>query len=190
MKSKKSEGEEAFAQAFQFAPVVPKEDHEELRDFLYKFAHNFDEAKEYLQILKQVDEIETDEKSELLFRIQAMALQSFPLAMRRMTDNISERSLQLLVTKVIRDEFKASELSKVKDIHSHYKTYLNKGVAHQDVLSVREILKSFPNTDVIEKDMEHLKQLYNKLVKEICTKYIGIEGNPHNYTAELNKLVG
>ena len=128
MKSKKSDGEEAFAQTFQFASFVPNEDHEELRDFLYKFAHNFEEAQEYLQILKQVDEIETDVKSELLFRIQAMALQCFPLAMRRMTDNISKRSLRHLVTKVIRDEFKASELSKIKNIHSHYKTYLNMGV--------------------------------------------------------------
>ena len=170
-------------------PLVPVQDHDELRDFLYKFAHNYDEAKEYLQILKQVDEIETDKKSQLLFRIQAMAIQCFPLAMRRMTDNISERSLQKLVTKLVRDEFKTAEIAKIKTIHSHYATYLNKGVAHQDKLSVQEILVSFPDTVVIEKDMEHLKNLYNKLVKEICTKYIGLERTPHNYTAELNKLV-
>lgn len=189
MASQKSEGEEVFAQSFQFAPFVPKQDHDLLRDFLYKFAYNYDEAKEYMQILKQVDEIETDKKSELLFRIQAMALQCFPLAMRRMTDNISERSLQKLVTKVVRDEFKVGELTKIKAIHSHYAIYLNKGVAHQDIMSIREILKSFPNTNVIEKDMVHLKQLYNKLVKEICTKYISIERTPHSYSAELYKLI-
>ena len=38
---KKSAGEEAFAKAFQFAPMVPSQDHDELRDFLYKFAHNY-----------------------------------------------------------------------------------------------------------------------------------------------------
>jgi hypothetical protein len=189
MASKKSVGEEAFAQTFQFAPFVPAQDHDELRDFLYKFAHNYDEAKEYLQILKQVDEIETDKKSELLFRIQGMALQCFPLAMRRMTDNISKRSLQKLVTKVVRDEFKTEEIEKIKAIHEHYQVYLNKGVAHQDELSVQEILKSFPNTDVIEEDMKHLETLYNKLVKETCTKYIGIGRKPTDYKLELDKLV-
>lgn len=187
-KSKKSSGEEAFAQAFQFVPFVPTQDHDELRDFLYKFAHNHDEAKEYLQLLKQVDEIETEKKSELLFRIHGMALQCFPLAMRRMTDNISKRSLQKLVTKVIRDEFKSDEIDKIKAIHEHYKPYLDKGVAHQDELSIQEILRSFPNTDVIEEDMKHLEGLYNKLVKEICTKYIGIGRKPHDYRDELNKL--
>jgi hypothetical protein len=185
----KSVGEEVFAQTFQFATFVPTEDHEELRDFLYKYAHNFDEAKEYLQILKQVDEIETDSKSELLFRIQGMALQCFPLAMRRLTDNISKRSLQKLVTRVVRDEMKADELNKIKAINDHYKVYLNKGVAHQDELSIKEILKSFPDTDVIEADMKHVEDLYNKLVKEICTKYIGIGRLPVNYEPELKKLI-
>jgi len=185
----KSVGEEAFAQTFQFAPFVPKEDHEELRDFLYKFAHNFDEAKEYLQILKQVDEIETDSKSELLFRIQGMAIQCFPLAMRRLTDNISKRSLQKLVTKVVRDEFKTDEIKKIRVIHEHYKVYLDKGVAHQDELSIKEILNSFPDTALIEEDMAHLEGLYNKLVKEFCTKYIGISRLPTDYETELKKLI-
>lgn len=70
----KSVGEEAFAQAFQFFPFVPQSDHEELRDFLYKFAHNYDEAKEHLQILQQGNDIEADNKSELLFQIHSMAL--------------------------------------------------------------------------------------------------------------------
>lgn len=188
MKSQKSLGEEAFAQAFQFAPFVPAQDHDELRDFLYKYAHNYDEAKEYLNVLKQVDEIETKKKSELLFRIQGMALQCFPLAMRRMTDNISKRSLQKLVTKVVRDEFKSSEIDKIKEIHEHYKVYLDKGIAHQDELSIQEILKSFPDTEVIEEDIKHLEGLYNKQVKEICTKYIGIGRKPHDYSTELKKL--
>lgn len=188
-KTTKSVGEEAFAQTFQFAPFVPATDHEELRDFLYKFAHNFDEAKEYLQILKQVDEIDTGSKSELLYRVQGMALQCFSLAMRRLTDNISKRSLQKLVTKIVRDEFKADETDKIKAIHEHYKVYLDKGVAHQDELSIQEILKSFPDTDVIEADMRHVEGLYNKLVNEICTKYIGIGRLPVDYEPELKKLV-
>ncbi len=186
--SNRSDGEEAFAQAFQFKPFVPAEEHEELRDFLYKFAHNYKEAEEYLQILRQVDELDSDSKSELLFRIQAMALQCFPLAMRRMTDNISKRSLQKLVTKVIRDEFKNEELQRVKDIHSHYKVYLDKGVAHQDEQSIKENLGAFPDTSVIEEDMEHLKQLYLKLVKEICKSCIDIESKPHDYEADLSKI--
>lgn len=187
--SSKSAGEEAFAQVFKFAPVVPAEDHEELRDFLYKFAHNYAEAEEHLQLLNQIYEIHFDSKSELLFRIQVMALQCFPLAMRRMTDNISKRSMQMLVTKVVRDEFKDAELKKVKDIHDHYKLYLNKGVAHQDKQSIKENLTAFPDTDVVEADMKHLKNLYLKLVKEICTGYIDLTSGPKNYQNELEKLV-
>jgi Txe/YoeB family toxin of Txe-Axe toxin-antitoxin module len=184
-----SDGEKAFAQVFQFAPFVPQEDHDELRDFLYKFAHNFKEAQEYLQILKQVDDIDFDQKSELLFRVQAMALQCFPLAMRRMTDNISKRSLQKLVTKAVRDEFKVTEINKIKEIHSHYKLYVDKGVAHQDEVSVKENLEAFPDTSVIDADMKYLNELYNKLVKEICTGYIKINGKPHDYEDELMKLI-
>lgn len=189
MISKRSDGEEAFAQAFQFAYFVPSNDHEELRDFLYKFAHNYSEAKEYLNILKQLDEIDFDSKSEMLFRIQAMALQCFPLAMRRMTDNISKRSMQKLITKVIRDEFKDKELQKIRDIHSHYNLYLDKGVAHQDAQSIKEILEAFPDTDVIRQDMKHLKELYTKIVEEICKKYISIEVDPYDYSVDLNKLL-
>jgi len=185
----KSDGEEAFAQAFQFAPFVPIAEHEVLRDFLYKFAHNFEEAHEYLQILKQVHEIEYDHKSELLCRVQAMAIQCFPLAMRRMTDNVSKRSLQNLVSKAVRDEFKSDEIDKIKEIHSHYSTYLNKGVAHQDKKSIKEVLLAFPDSDVIEKDMKYLEELYVKLVKEICTGYIGINSPPHDYQDELKKLI-
>jgi hypothetical protein len=184
----KSDGEEVFSRMFQFAAFVPQEDQEELRDFLYKFSHNYSEAREFLQILKQVDEIDYSQKSELLFRIQAMAIQCFPLAMRRMTDNISKRSLQKLVTKIIREEFKVDEINKIKAIHEHYSSYLNKGVAHQDEPSIKEVLDAFPDTEVIDADMEHLKQLYFKVVKEICVGYIGIGGEPHDYNSELRIL--
>lgn len=185
----RSVGEEAFAQTFQFKSFVPSEDREELRDFLYKYAHNFGEAKEYLQILKQVDNIEYNSKSELLFRIQAMSLQCFPLAMRRLTDNISKRSLQKLVSKIIKDELKPAEIDKIKNIHEHYKLYLDKGVAHQDELSIKEILESFPDTKVIKADMKHLEDLYNTIVTEICSKYINIGGIPVNYAQQLKRLV-
>lgn len=108
--------------------------------------------------------------------------------MRRMTDNISERGMQKFVTKVVRDEFKATEIAKIKTIYSHYKRFLNKGVAHQDIQSIQETLSAFPNSDVIEKDMQHLKDLYNKLTKEICKKYISIERKPYDYKHELEKL--
>jgi hypothetical protein len=186
MKSK-SVGEAAFAQTFQFFKHVDAKDQEELRDFLYKFAHNYMEA-EYLRLLEQLHAIKFGQKSELLVRIQAMALQCFPLAMRRMSDNISKRSLRKLVTKVVREELRDAELQKIKDIHEHYSFYLNKGVAHQDEPSIADVLRAFPNSDIIDADMKHLKELYKKLVKELCSKYIGIEGKPHDYEDELAKL--
>lgn len=93
MNSRRSVGEEAYAQVFQFKSFVPKNDHEELRDFLYKYALNLSQAQDYLQILNQVNKIKDSLKSELLFRIYSMAIQCFPLAIRRMTDTISNRSL-------------------------------------------------------------------------------------------------
>lgn len=184
----RSDSEDVFAQSFQFFGFVPETEHVLLRDFLYKFAFNYDEAKEYLKILTQVYEIDYGKKSELLNRINGMALQSFALAMRRMTDNISKRGMQELVTKVVRDEFKTEELSKIKAIYTHYKGYLDKGVAHQDKQTIHDTLAAFPGTEVIEADMNNLRDLYNKLAKELCSKYISIEREPHDYDSELKKL--
>lgn len=185
----KSAGEEAFAQTFQFFQFVPASAQEELRDFLYKFAHNYDEAKEHLRLLEQVDAIDFDVKSELLFRIQVMAIQCFALAMRRMTDNCGDRSLQRLVAKFIAVESRDNELQHIRDIHNHYSFYLNKGVAHQDKPSTKDTLSAFPNNDVIEADMEYLKQLYSRIVSTVCSKYIGIDSKPHDYDPALRKLI-
>ena len=185
---KRSKGEEVYAQTFQFKSIVPVESHEELRDFFYKFAHNMQEAREYLQILKQVDEIKFDHKSELLMRIQAMALQAFPLAMRRMTDATGKRSLRGLINRIYRGEYKDSELQQIKKIHSHYKGYLNKSVTHQDVHSIRQALLAFPNTDAIEADLQYLDNFYYKLSNDLCRRYINISTPVYDYSGELNLL--
>lgn len=184
-----SEGETAFADTFQFFDIVPEKDVGELRDLLYKYAHNYLEAVEYLQILKQVDAIQSEDKSELLFRIHGMALQCFPLAMRRLTDNISKRSLRKLVTKVVRKELSEQELQKIVEIHEHYSFYLDKGVAHQDEYSIKQILEAFPDSDIIDEDMQHLEDLYNTLVRELCSRYITIKQAAHDYNDELHKLI-
>ncbi len=185
----RSDGEEAFAQAFQFHDIVPATDHEKLRDFLYKFAHNLMEAHEYLQIAKQVHDIDFDTRSELIYRVQAMALQCFPLAMRRLTDNISTRGVQALINQLVRDEFKDDELLKLKTVYGHYKYFLDKGHAHQDKQSIKQVLSKFPDSDVIEGDLKHLEELYSRLVKEICTSYINVKRNPHDYKSELELLI-
>ena len=184
----RSIGEEEFAQTFQFKSNASQEDQEELRDFFYKFAHNYNEAQEYLQILKQVDNIEYNSEDGLLYRIHGMSLQCFSLSMRRMTDNISERSLQKLITKVVPENLKNEEIKKIKNIYSHYCLYLNTGVAHQDKPSYKDGHEAFPNSDVIEKDMKHLEQLYLKLVLELCSKFISIEDKPYNYSVDLQKI--
>lgn len=186
---KRSVGEEAFAQIFQFKDFVTNEHHEKLRDFLYKFAHNLKEAHEYLQIAMQVHEIDFDSRSELLYRIQAMALQCFPLAMRRMTDNISKRGVQALISEVVHNDFKQSEIDKIKDIYKHYQYFLDKGHTHQDKQSIHAVLSRFPDSDVIDSDLKHLEELYLKIVREICAGYINVQRNPHDYQAELELLI-
>ena len=186
--SNRSAGEEAFAQVFQFKSIVPTEDHDELRDFFYKFRFNYDEAQEYFAILEQAHDMDAFAKSELLFRVYAMALQCFALSMRRLTDHLGNRSLQKLIPKIIAPELMKKELKRIKDIHNHFSFYLNKSVAHQDTFSVKEALESFPETDVIKQDMKHLKDLYLKLVRELCMSYVGMNREPHDFRDEFNKL--
>jgi hypothetical protein len=184
-----SDGEKSYALRFQFARFVPDNTHDELRDFLYKFAHNYSEAKEYLQILEQISTIDPDVKSELINRIHDMALQSFALALRRMTDSAGKRSAQKLITKVIHEQHQKAELQKIQDIHLHYRAYVDKGVAHQDDNSKKENLSAFPASNVVEADMEYLSEFYLKIVKEICTDCINITDEPYDYSHELNKLL-
>ncbi len=184
----RSPGEEAFAQAFQFAPIVPTSDHEELGDYLYKFSHNYDEAKEDLEVLKQVNAIGLKNESKLLPRVMSMSLQSYALDMRRMTDLSSRRSVRRLLNKVLKPELRAEEIAKLEEIHGHFSFYLNKGTAHQDEHSIKEVLEAYPDTETIEKDMTHLRELYLKIVKEICTSYIGIDSDPDDYSQELELL--
>lgn len=185
----RSEGEEAFAQAFQFYDFVPVTDQAKLRDLLYKFAHNLKEAHEYLQIAKQVHEIDFDARSELLFRIQAMALQCFPLAMRRMTDNASKRGVRVLIDMVMKEELRDAEITKLVEVYGHYNYFLDRGHVHQDKQSIHQVINGFPDSDIIEADLIYLEGLYQKIVKEICTSYISVKQNPYDYQAELESLV-
>jgi hypothetical protein len=186
--SNRSDGEETYAQGFQFRASVAADSQEELRDFLYKFAHNYNEAAEDLQLLKQIDEINYDSKSDLLFKINTLALQVFALDMRRMTDKSSKRSLQRLLPKVVSPKTVDSDLAAIQEIHAHYKSYVDKGVAHQDELSIKTVLSSFPDTEVIEKDMEHLSALYYKIVKDMAVSYMKLSSLP-DYSKDLKKLL-
>lgn len=141
----RSEGEEAYAQLFQFKDVVPKKDHDELRDYLYKAAHNYNEAQTYFKLLKDVDKIDKDDRaSELIFRIHGMALQSFALSMRRLSDRMGQRSIQKFIPKFIKPEYIEDELKKIQAVYSHYADYLDKGVAHQDTWGGRRGIEALP----------------------------------------------
>lgn len=184
------EGEEAYAQVFQFKSFVPDTVKDKLRDYLYKIAHNFIEAKEYLEILKGIDELSALESdSELIFRIQGMALQSFALAMRRITDKSGQRSLQKFIPAFFNKKYVDVEVKKIQEIYSHYEKYLNKGVAHQDSWSIHQALGNFPDTEIIESDIKHIEDFYYKIVKELCTIYASVEHSKHDYKVELLKLI-
>lgn len=186
---KRSKGEEAYAQVFQFKAEVNTADHETLRDYLYKIAYNYNEAYEYLGILEAIDQLDIlDSKANLVFRIQGMALQCLTLSMRRLTDRTGNRSLQKFIPKFIKPVEAEIELQKIDNIYSHYKDHATKGVAHQDTWSIKQVLNSFPDTKVILKDLKSIECFYYKIVKEICTNYIGISSNHSDYRAELQKL--
>lgn len=185
----KIRGEEVFKQGFIFKTHVPLGEQVLLGDFLYKFAHNFLEARDYLQILELSDELDTAHISWLLFRIQGMALQCFALAMRRMTDDASKRSIRKLISRIIGGELGKTEVEDLKKIHSHFADFVDKGVAHQDQQSYWEVHAAFPNTDVIKKDVLHLENLYYRLVGQVCERCITIRQPMHSYKKKLERLL-
>lgn len=185
---KRSPGEEAYAQAFQFKEGVPGSDRDELRDFLYKVAHNLNEAHGYLELLKNIDVVAKDYKSELVLRIHEMGLQCFGLTMRRLTDKLGRRSLQKF-TKFLKPPYVDSERKKFVIIYSHYDDFVTKGVAHQDEWSIAEVLKSFPDTKIIENDLKDIESFYYKICNEICERYAKIINPGHDFTKEIKKLI-
>lgn len=185
----KSYGEKAYANSFQFKAGVDAADHEELRDFLYKYSFNLSEAYEYLRILTQVNEIDSKVKSELFYRIYAMSLQSFALCIRKLTDQPSERSIRKLIDFAVKPLYAQDHKDQIDEIYKHYKKFLNKFVVHQDVDSIHVGIGYFPDLNVITKDMAHLREYYLQLTNEICTKHINVSGKSHDYSSELLKIV-
>lgn len=186
--SNRSMGEEAYARVFKFKSSVPTSEHELLRDYLYKFSYNYSEARQDLRLLKQVNVVGLNNDSKLLPRIMALSLQGYALDMRRMTDSASRRSTRKLLKIVIKPGLEVAEIAKLVEIHDHYSFYVDKGIAHQDEYSVKEVLENYPDSETIEKDMVHLKKLYLKIVKENCVSYIRIDSKIEDYSQELEML--
>jgi hypothetical protein len=132
--------------------------------------------------------MDTDNKVDVVYRIHGMSLQCFALCIRKLTDKQSERSVRKLINMSIQPRYLNRELAAIVEIYSHYEKFLNQFVVHQDVTSVHDGLKLFPDTEVIEADLKHLEGLYIKLVKEICTKYINVKRNNQGYGQDLDKL--
>jgi len=184
-------GEDMFKAAFAFTLNVPTKDHAVLRDYLYKFNYNLREVIEYKSLLDAVTEIDISSRTELIFRIQVMATQCIAMGIRRITDPTGERSLNQFVPLFINDEIALEQLNVIKTIYSHYKHYLNKGVAHQDKNGILNTLGYFPDTIIIEDDIFKLKLFYENVVTQICTKYISIptSNDNYNFRPELSKII-
>ncbi len=185
---KRGDGEEAYAQVFQFKDEVNRSDQDEIRDFLYKIAFNLEEAYAYLELLKSVDAHDKKAWSELIFRINGMSLQCFALAIRRLTDRRGKRSLQKF-TKFLEPDRAKTEGAKFETVYSHYEDFINKGIAHQDDWSTKEIFESFPDTHVIDSDLQEIEEFYIKITQEMCSKYAKIVKNDYDYSEALNRLV-
>lgn len=180
-------GEMYFAEQFKFPSTVPIKKQKKLRSYLYKFADNYFEAKEYLQLLKQTHELANINDSEFIFRVSYMSIQCFALAVRRMTDSGNRSIRELLRMLVVKEEVDAV-ISEIEAIYGHYSDFLNWMVAHEDIHSKQVALSAFPNTDIIDADMKRLLELYNTIVSQICTECIRIDSNPIDYSNEILKL--
>lgn len=187
----RSLGEEKFASSFQFRPNVTVKDREVLRDYLYKFAHNLSEAHDYRELLANIHDLEADieSTSSLLFRISGMSLQCFALCIRKITDNSSERSIRKLINITIKPDLIAEHKNEIINIYKHYDKFLDKFVVHQDAQSVHEGISFFPDTDVIDKDLQTLREYYETLVSELCVSYIKVKEDGEYLGFELQKLL-
>ncbi len=185
-----SEGEIAYRDAFQFILIrnVPQGLQLKLKDLLYKYSHNLSEAYEYLEILEYVNDMDRENKNELVYRIHGMSLQCFALSVRKLTDN-SNRSAKVLINTVIKPELREAETAAINEIYKHFDKFLNKFVVHQDTWSIQEALQSFPDNDTIEADLKHLNDLYDTVVNDLCSDYIRVHRESKGYGPMLDKLI-
>lgn len=183
------EGERAFSEGYTFLPFIKDDDVKEFRDTISKFAHNYGDAESYLSLLNGISKHEYDARSEMLFRIEGMALQCFPLAIRRLTDKISKRSIRKIIKKIHSPEKADSIIADLDEIYSHYDFFVTKGVAHQDEFSIKTVYDRFPNSDIIDKDMKYLLDLYYSIVKGICRTYIKIQDEQFDFSPDIKKLL-
>ena len=184
----KSSGEKSYADKYIFKSIVKPCDHEDLKDFLYKYAFNLNEAYQYLGLVKQTLDTHPGIKTELIYRIYAMGLQCFALSVRKITDTKSKRSLRRLINLAVKPALAAEHKNKISDIYTHYEKFLNKFVVHQDLESIHEGIGFFPETEVIDNDLNYLREYYLTLTQEICVSYMDVTGNPSNFTNDLAKL--
>jgi hypothetical protein len=182
-------GEEYYKSVFKFKSLISLEDQTDYRDYLYKYAYNYQDAIEYLTLVQQTNYEDSLRASYLVFRINDMALQCLALSIRRMTDKIGERSVVSLLNKLINYPTKQHDLSMLEEINGHFNTYNDKRVAHQDKNGILEIIGSYPTEEVVLSDLKNLKLLYYRISKHICTSCININEHKVNFKDEINRLI-
>ena len=184
-----SEGEASYSSSFVFKDAIDKKSQEELRDYLYKFAFNLQEAHEYMSILDSCADIESKNRTEFIQRIFIMSLLSISLSIRKITDRSSERSIRKL-ERILPSSGAISEYSdKIEPIYANYEKFLNKFVAHQDKIGIHDALGHIPDLKIMHKDLQTLREYYLLLCNEICRGYIGIDEDGTYFGFEINKLL-
>ena len=186
----RGKGEEQYANVFQFKKSIGKDKQEELRDFLYKFSINYTDARKKLSILDYMSEKADGTISSFFIEVHGMTLVCFAIAMRKMTDNSGKRSVKKLVSKVMKNQKMTDEAeSKIEEIYSHYKAFLDKYGVHQDEDGIIGTVSCFPDKDKIEDDLEYLRGLYESITKKNCINYIQLDMKEFDFKKDIDRLL-
>lgn len=183
------EEELKYSSAFLFKKLINTKFHDDLGDYLYKFAFNLQEAHEYVSIFLECYDIEIEYRTVLINRIHIMSLQCYALSIRKMTDYSSERSLRKLKQLLPSTSAVIEYSTTIDSIYKHYEKFLNKFVVHQDTISISNALELIPNKKVILEDLQALREYYLTLCREICTGFIGIDEDGTYFGVEIEKLL-
>jgi hypothetical protein len=184
-------GELAYKNSFVFRDKnIPKREANELREYLYLFHNNLWDALEYLKILNDIVGLgDNIAKTELINRIYAMSLHSFMLSIRRIADGEGKRSARRLVNDYCIEPYRRQRLDVLDGILGHYRSFINSTLAHQGQESILWVYEhQFPDSDVVDEDMESLKDLYVALATELCSHAPGFR-EQYDYGEELKRLL-
>lgn len=167
-------GEAIYADRFQFLGTVPPRQQEVLRDYLYKVSFNLTDAYLFFEIIRFLDETDrSDDAYDAQGTTFRMAVTSFSVAFRRVTDKSSKRNIRGLIKLVDLAPIREERLKKIDEIYSKYSKFVDQIIVHQDRGRITKTPK-IPDYEQNIKDLDAVTAIYDEIAKRFCWRYIKV----------------